>query len=771
MVIPEQIKRLIDWASNFFKPTSIHIYGASIGIGALGLVVVLLNFYFRIVSHFAWQKIPAFLSMITLPMLLGLLLMGLALLVVRIPMRLRLCIALILPIMVLVVFPGPPAVGFTGGFIAVLCFALIGAGIAGLMGKQLQPRQQAGTLLSLGAGLLGVILSLYAVFSEKEPANPALEEYVLADRTLPLANPGLPGDFQVSTLTYGSGEDLRRAEYGEDVTLVSRRVDGSKLIDNWEGITGWLRTSYWGFDASELPLQARVWYPEGDGPFPLVLVVHGNHGMEDFSDPGYDYLGELFASRGIILASVDENYINSSFSSFISPIAQRPGLREENDARGWLLLEHLALFRDWNRESGHFFEDKIDLDRLALIGHSRGGEAVGVAAAFNSLSRYPDDASLEFDYNFNLRGVIAIAPVYGQYEPRERPTPITDVNYFTIHGDMDGDVQSFEGAAQYSRVGFSGEQYNFRSSLYVVGANHGQFNTTWENMDTGPLSSWALDLGRIMPPEQQRDVARVYFSAFMEVVLWDRTQYLPLFKDARYGKDWLPNTFFINDFSDSRERVIVDFENDLELVTLDDGGRVSTTNLTRWHEQGNDLKYDELDTYSVVVAWDDEVEFETDQNPAISFELNQPVAAETLILTLSAIDTPTKPTGWENDDEAEDSGNSSSSTEDETGSEDNAPLNWTIELGDSAGNVARLPLSHDSELYPLVRAIPRRAGFLDSTAPTEILFRRFEFPLSAFGDGSGSFDSTALSQIRFVFDDSPKGAIILDNISVVPASR
>ena len=30
-----------------------------------------------------------------------------------------------------------------------------------------------------------------------------------------------------------------------------------------------------------------------------------------------------------------------------------------------------------------------------------------------------------------------------------------------------------------------------------------------------------------------RDVARVYFSAFMEVVLWDRSEYLPLFKDAR----------------------------------------------------------------------------------------------------------------------------------------------------------------------------------------------------------------------------------------------
>lgn len=777
MEFPHRLTRLLKPIRTFFAPSSAHLQGASLGIGALGVSVALLYFYFSIISNFAWQKVPAYLGWLILPALLGLLLLGLALLAARIQPRLRLFAALVLPMMTMAVLPGPSMVGYVGGSLAVLSFALIGAGIAGLLGRKFKPREQVGTLLSLGAGLLGIVVGLYAIFSEKEPANPALEDYVLADRTLPLPNPGLPGDYQVSTLTYGSGEDLRRPEFAEDVTLISRRVDGSKLIDNWEGVTGWLRTSYWGFDSTELPLQARVWYPEGEGPFPVVLVVHGNHGMEDFSDPGYDYLGELFASRGIILASVDENYINSSFSSRIIPTTERPGLREENDARGWLLLEHLALFRDWNSEPGHFFEGKIDLDRLALIGHSRGGEAVGIAAAFNSLSRYPDDASVEFDFNFNLRGVIAIAPVYGQYEPRERPTPITDVNYFTIHGDMDGDVQSFEGAAQYSRVSFSGSQYNFRSSLYVVGANHGQFNTTWENLDTGPFSAWALDLGRIMPPEAQRDVARVYFSAFMEVVLWDRKQYLPLFKDARYGKDWLPNTFFINDFSDSEEKVIVDFENDLELTTLDDGGSVSTTNLTRWYERGNEIKYDEFDTYSVVVAWDADVEFESNESPSISFDLSQSVAADSLILSLSAIDTPTKPTGWEEDSnneapDNEDSTETASSTANSDADSDiSKTLNWTIELSDASGNLAQLALDYDSPLYPLIKAIPRRAGFLDSSEPTEILFRRFELPLDAFASDSSGFDSRSLSRISFVFDESPKGAIILDQISVAPALR
>lgn len=53
-----------------------------------------------------------------------------------------------------------------------------------------------------------------------------------------------------------------------------------------------MKEMFWGFDEENLPLNGRVWMPEGDGPFPLVLMVHGNHLMEDFSDAGYDYLGK-----------------------------------------------------------------------------------------------------------------------------------------------------------------------------------------------------------------------------------------------------------------------------------------------------------------------------------------------------------------------------------------------------------------------------------------------------------------------------------------------
>jgi hypothetical protein len=765
----KKIRTVLSRAGTWLKPSPIALSGSAIAIAVPAVFVVLIYFYFFGVTDFAVQKIPALLVWLSLPLVIGLGLLITAYLLMRLPKYLRLAVVFVAPLLMLSVFPGPALTGFVAGALLVLCLGLIGAGSAVLLKSGIHPAGRHAALLYLSVGVLGVSYGVYAVFSEKDVANPALAEYVLQDNTLDLPNPGLPGNFEVSTLTYGSGRDIRRDEYGENVTLTSRTVDGSKLIDNWDGFSGWLRSSYWGFDVTELPLQARVWMPEGSGPFPLVLVVHGNHAMEDFSDPGYDYLGELLASRGIILASVDQNFINSSFSARVNVFAERPGLRQENDARGWLLLEHLAQFRDWNSEAGHLFHNKVDMDRLALIGHSRGGEAVGIAAAFNELNHYPDDASQVFDFGFNLRGVIAISPVYGQYQPRARPTPITDVNYFTIHGDMDGDVQSFEGAAQYSRVLFSGDEYRFRSSLYVTGANHGQFNTTWENLDVAMFSVWSLDLGRIMPREDQRTVAKVYFSAFLESVFYDNKSYLPLFKDASFGAQWLPDTFYINQFSDSQERVIVDFEDDLDLTTLDDGnGRVTTDNMTRWYELANTLKTDALDTYSVVLAWD-KTYTGNETEPSVTFVLGEPLSLNNtgLVLSLSAIDIPTKPTGWKEPDDTESEEASTEQDNSDSAEEDtSALLDWTVELTDAAGNTATAPLSADSPLYPLINAIPVRADFLDDTPPTEILFRRFQITVADFVSAAADFNAQQIAQIRFVFDRSSKGAIILDNISV-----
>ena len=205
---------------------------------------------------------------------------------------------------------------------------------------------------------------------------------VLASQAISGPSPSVRGPYAVKTLTYGHGDDKNRAEYREEVAFRTEVVDASKLIDLGDQADS--RNGYWGFDPETFPLNGRVWYPEGRGPFPLVLIVHGNHDPKDFSDPGYDYLGELLASRGYILASIDMNFVNG-------------GIRQENDARGWLLLKHLQVWDQINQDPDNVFFNSVDMDNIALIGHSRGGEAVAHAAAFNELKHYPDDATLNFE--------------------------------------------------------------------------------------------------------------------------------------------------------------------------------------------------------------------------------------------------------------------------------------------------------------------------------------------------------------------------------------
>jgi hypothetical protein len=324
------------------------------------------------------------------------------------------------------------------------------------------------------------------------------------------------------------------------------------LIDGWDGPAGWARSRYWGFDSKALPLQGRVWLPgdptandrfEGRAPLPVVLIVHGNHDMEDYSDEGYAYLGQLFASRGFIAVSVDENFLNSSYSDLLS--GPEGGLEAENDARGWLLLQHLAQLRRWNAQSGNRLFGKVDLDRVVLIGHSRGGEAVAEAALFNRLSRYPDDALLTLEHGFGIRGVIAIAPSDGQYDPRARETRLAGVSYLVVQGSLDGDVQSFEGAAQYERASLLPCAGCFKASVYVVGANHGQFNTGWGRDDLGPPFGNLLNLQPIIDAQIQRRLAQVLFSAFLEVVLHDDERYRALFVNPERGREWLGATELI----------------------------------------------------------------------------------------------------------------------------------------------------------------------------------------------------------------------------------
>jgi hypothetical protein len=643
-------------------------------------------------------------------------------------------------------FSGYGLVGTAALVAAIILFAsLLGAG-AWSLARRGSGRGRAAIALTLGAAGLasGLIWYQWPGPAVTPPPN-VLWQNGAGVAPIAAENPAQPGPYTVLTLTYGSGQDKRRAEYGPEADLLTASVDGSPFIDNWQSLSGDLRSRYWGFDATHLPLNGRVWYPDGDGPFPLALIVHGNHFMMKDSDPGYDYLGQLLASRGVILVSVDQNYLNGSWTDI--QMFGIEGLRNENDGRGWLLLEHLRQWQDWQAAPDNPFYGKADMERIVLMGHSRGGEAATIAAAFNRLPAYPDDATVLFDYNFNIRGVVAIAPSDGQYKPTGRSTPLANINYLVIQGAFDSDVTPFQGLRQYNRVAFSDDQFWFKSAVYINEANHSQFNSRWGRADwSGFPKAGLLNLAPIMPATEQRQAAETLISAFVETVLHENEAYLPLFQDLRQGRGWLPETIYLTQYADSRMEIVAHFEEDIDATTASAvGASFSGAGLTRWYERLVELKSGDQQNNAVFLGWDGTV---TGETAVYTLSLGgsgvRPSAEASLIFNMADANLSPTPGG-------------SPATE---------PLDLTIELVDENGAVARLPLSHYAPLQPQIQFYTLKAQPLERSGVRsgEIVFQSYAFPLADFQAANPQFDPGGVTDIRFVFDRSERGVVVLDEI-------
>jgi dienelactone hydrolase len=603
---------------------------------------------------------------------------------------------------------------------------------------------------------------------------------VLANQLLPAPNPGERGPFPVRTMYYGSGRDKRRAVFRDSVTLRTQVVNGSKFAAAPTPALGKDRKKYWGFGFDSLPVNGRVWYPEGSGPFPLVLIVHGNHNMKQFSDPGYGYLGELLASRGFILVSVDENFLNGN-------------IRGENDARGWMLLQHLKAWRQFNDSTGSPFHNRVDLGNIGLMGHSRGGEAVAVAAAFNRLSHYPDDATIPFDFNFGIKALVAIAPIDGQYEPANRPTPLDNVNYLVIHGSHDGDVSAFSGLRQYSRIRFTDGQPWFKSAVWMYRANHGQWNTVWGNKDGGPASPRFLDLRGLVPEEAQRQMARVYLSGFLEATLKGKKEYLPIFRDHRVIGSWLPKTMYVTRFQESGYRALANFAEDVEVGTGSvPGVTIVAESLATWKEGVIPLRWQNTNTghYGVWLGWNNRIAgtdtMKTGKPASYALTLGDSVRSAWQVAAGSALVFSMAPTAATPGPRAAAKDTTKAAAKDTTKAvkpaprppktppkkptaADSLPLEISIEAVDAAGAVARLPLSRYGVLRrPIEVTVLRRKG-RDKTnfaSQAELIPQTYVVPLADFRAAAPAFDPARIVTVRWLFDGTRAGTVLLTDIGL-----
>ncbi|TVR64722.1 MAG: hypothetical protein EA426_00405 [Spirochaetaceae bacterium] len=394
-----------------------------------------------------------------------------------------------------------------------------------------------------------------------------------------LPDPGKAGPYSALNYLYAGAHNPRRPDYrASSVAVRTATVDLSafftdrpvRLVDNLIRPAQYhdrIAERYWGFDASTIPMNATVWYPDGPGPFPVVVAVHGNHDPYKNSEFGYDYLGEHLASHGMIFASIDQNFLNGITDG------------RENDARAALMLHHLHELVRQGRDSSTPLYGLVDESRLALMGHSRGGEAAVNAAIFNELGILPDNAAVRFGPRLSIRSVIAFAPIEGQYRPAQRALMAESADFLYLHGSADGDVDVDFASRFLNRPGLS--ENNFRSGFWVYGANHAYYNSDWvDGVNEFPVPAEF----RLTPEEQQR-LTRAVVNAFLHVSFEIEPRYRVFLEDWRTGRDWLPTTVYATRYRDGRDTTLADFSEDADPRTATaPGWQISARDFALWRE-------------------------------------------------------------------------------------------------------------------------------------------------------------------------------------------
>jgi hypothetical protein len=326
-----------------------------------------------------------------------------------------------------------------------------------------------------------------------------------------------------------------------------------------------------GIRMSAVPLHAVGYYPDGPGPFPVMLIVHGNHDPSEMSYPGYDYLTSHLATWGFIAMSVEEDFLNGDVSG-------------EMDARGIVLLRNLQLFRAWNKDPTHPLYGKINMRWIGLAGHSRGGEAIGAAWLFNQTLDNPADPL--FDFHFDIRSLFAIAPVDGQLFPAGfDQVVLRDVDYFIMHGSHDGDVSDFEGKNMYDRALPVNEPGAAdKALLFVQGANHGQWNTVWAQYpDPAPPTYTSLPL---MSAADQQMIGEIFLTAWFRWTLTGRACYRLMAAGERDFPSFPAAAAYLNrQFQSQYREYLDDYEEDTNLQTGSLAGATNTgADFDLWQE-------------------------------------------------------------------------------------------------------------------------------------------------------------------------------------------
>ncbi len=518
-----------------------------------------------------------------------------------------------------------------------------------------------------------------------------------------------PGPHPVELLDYGPDTDLDAGSV--NLTAYMSRDTGD--------LTGDYVDAYWDYDLNAVPLAGRVWYPADGENCPVLFIAHGNHEILTPSYQGYGYLGEYLASHGYAVVSVDANACNM--------------LSGENDGRAVLLLKHIGKILEFNGEQGNPLYSKLDVDNLAIAGHSRGGEAVATAYLFNGYDQYPENGTVHFDFHYPIRSLIAIAPTVDQYQPADHSVEIEDVNYLLLHGAADRDVTNFMGMRQYENLTFTGQGDYLKTTLYIAAANHGQFNTLWGENDQHGAQTPLLNRASLLSEQDQQRIAQIFIKVFLDVTLKGDTSCVTLLTDWDSYAGQIPRTVYYQCWESSRFEPIADFEEDSDLETATmEGASLMADGVNWWTEEQMSLAGSGGDnTHALRLRWTGRGSYTATVPPLdvsgryISFDLCD--------LDSKAIEK-----------------------------EDYSLVEGTVRITDSGGSAAEASISDYATVFPILPVQTDKLDFLFHTCVYKQGMATVAIPAEVFTPAG--VDLGSIVEIQFEFPGG--GEIAIDNIGI-----
>ena len=536
-------------------------------------------------------------------------------------------------------------------------------------------------------------------------------------------------NYKVIKGIYGTQQYLDKFEFENEELSYSTSI--SYLLNSWNKT----REKYLGYNVSNMPLNALYYLPKKEGKYPLVVIVHGNHEMSKISEVGYNYLGEYLSSNGYIVISIDENALN--YSMYDNKL-MFSSIGNENDARAYILLKHIDKLIDNNTNEKSVFYNKIDVDNIALIGHSRGGEAVAIASLFNTIKYLPNNSRLKLAFNFNIKSIVAIAPTDRQYKPGGRDLNIENVNYLLIHGSNDMDVYYMAGSNQYERIKYTNKKEYFKSMVYIYGANHGQFNETWTRTDSSLFSGLLHNKNLLLKREDQERAAKEVIYSFLEATLKDKKEYKKIFRNLKIINEYLPETLYLTQYHNSKDTIIVDYNEDilLETTTLKNGF-IKSKNLSNWKEGASYLEGKFSNNYGAILKWDNYNSYNVPEYIINIENTNLKLLKEDIVffsvadLTKEAVEL----------------------------------INFSIKLTDKKNISSIVSIDKYSLLQNKIEIQLSKFEFFEDDKSSETVFQTFELPVELFVYNS-NIDINNIKSISLVFNKTKKGRIMLKDLGI-----